>query len=163
MKKFIAALLILALMLPLAALAASPTYSSTKAFLNLLDSNNVKYTYKGLDKDNDDHVTISYDGDSYTLTLHWYFTEDNKHVSVRGWDLISYKAADFQKVVKAVNEINSAYKYVTFEVDTSDNTVTVSYDFITPDGGSADVCLEVLVRIVMIVDDAFPTLEPYNK
>lgn len=163
MKRIIAAILVMTLMLPIAAMAATPSYSSTQDFLDLLDKNKIKYTYKGLDKDNDDHLTITYDGDSYSLTLHWYFTEDNQHVSIRGWDLISFKKSDFADVVKTVNDLNSSYKYVTFEVDTSDNTVTVSYDFITPAGGDADVCAEVLVRMVMIVDDAFPSLAPYNK
>ncbi len=63
-------------------------------------------------------------------------------------------------MLKPVNNLNNSIKHVAFEANAKGST---SCDFITPEGGDAEVCTEVPVRFPVIVREAFPSLKPYAK
>ena len=64
------------------------------------------------------------------------------------------KVAD---VIFLCNELNAVYKWVTFYVD-NDNDLVMHDDAIVSADIAADVCFELLVRMLKIVEDLKPRI-----
>ena len=140
------------------------TYSGTQSFLDAMDDAGIIYTYQGLDSDEDDWVEISYSGDYCdNIDLDVYFSSDNDRASYRFWNMIDFNSSDYREGLVAVNQLNYDYKWVTFYVDTTDYSVTVSLDTLFPAGNAGSICLESLDQIVNISDIGYHALEPYIK
>ncbi len=166
MKRYIAALLalVLAFGFSAGALASSTEYAATGQFLDCLQSRGVKYTYDGMSDNGKERVYVIYNGDNKdSIRVDLFFSEDNMYVSLRCWDIIHYSDADFAKVLRVCNKINTDYKYTTFYADESDNTVSASIDIILlEDVDCAELTRENMLRLVNIVDDNFELLAPYD-
>ncbi len=136
-------------------------------FQSLLDGNGLYYTYAGKMEDGSDHFYLTFGNDARSYDVDIYLLDDGTHAEVRVWNLIDYNASSFSDVVKVVDSLNGTYKYVTFQTDSTDHSVTVSMDLIfgslsTPEQ-AADITMEALIRTVQIVRDAYSYLEPYKK
>lgn len=152
------------LSLPVNADYTQAKYSSTMQFLKILDNYDIKYTWQGMDSDDNEIISIGNNSDvvgNYTIKV--FFDDSNENCSIRVWNLIDYKSAMSSSVYAAVNSINYAYKYVKFFADDSDNSVTASIDLIYRDSDIGEICLEALVDIVSIIDKAYPQLEPFAR
>ena len=153
---------------PAATEPVTDTPSATGLALQaLLDENGLTYTYDGKMSDDSDSYYLSFGSDSHSYEVDIYLLPDGTHGELRIWNLIDYEEASFSDVLLAVDELNGSYKYTTFQTDRTDNSVTVSLDLIYPSDATpeqaADVTFEAMVRMVQIVRQAWPTLEPYNK
>ena len=165
MKKTIITLIavILVAMLPMQALAATCQYATTQAFTDALDAQGIRYTWKGIDNDDDEQIDISYNGDyKSSIVTHWYFDKDPERIAVRVWNVITYDPDNFYYVLAAVNDANSAYRYCRTYVDTSDNTVTVAFDMpITLDSVPVS-CVDMVETVVSIVDEVYNRIRQYD-
>ena len=132
-------------------------YNNTIRFLQAMDDHDLSYNYQGLDSDNDEHVTIGYEG---KITVHFFFTEDNDECNIRVWDVVQLKSSNVQKAYQICSQLNYRYKWCAFYVDDTDNTVTISMDLILRDNDDAgEICLEALVHIIMIYNEGYEVLK----
>lgn len=167
MKKLLSALLcaLLTMSLCTGALAATATFSSTRSALSYLDSIDITYELYGLDEDGDELVIIpntdSEVGAEYDV--YCFFDQNGENCYIYIWNLITFDDADYLKVLQACNDINDTYRFVTFTVDPSDNTVYVTVDLIYRDNDVDQIFWEGLCHAVNIIHETYPSLAPYNK
>ena len=107
-------------------------YASTREFLYQLEQEDIIYDYGGIDtyNGNKEKVSISFECGGHDIDIRFWFPESNDDVSIRVWDVISYRSAVESSVIRACNELNNTYRFVTFEADSNDCTVTLSMDLI---------------------------------
>ena len=109
LSRKIALLLILALLcLSCAALAedSKPQYAATKDFVAVLEANDLKYSYKGIDDDTDENIRVSFSDDDYdSIVLNVFFSKDSDAVYIRGWNLLTASAGT--NYVLSINTSNS--------------------------------------------------------
>ena len=155
LSRKIALLLILALLcLSCTALAedSAPQYAATKDFVAVLEANDLKYIYKGIDDDTDENIRVSFSDDDYdSIVLNVFFSKDSDAVYIRGWNLLTTSAGT-NYVLSTLNQLNHQYKYVKFTFDESDNTVYVQMDgYLSPDH-PGDVAYRMMNAILGVLD-----------
>lgn len=131
MKRWLssALILLLVLMMAMPALAEDEVqYATTKDFIRVLEENDLKYTYDGIDSDNDERVFVSFDPDPYEeCKFRFFFNEDQDLVSIRMFYLVTVTAGE-TFTLKTVNDLNYDYKHVKFVFDDSDSTISLKMD-----------------------------------
>lgn len=167
MKKFLSFLLSAMLLLSVSstAFAATPVFQSTIDALAALDAKDINYDLYGLDSDGDELVIIP-NGDNEIgaeYDLYCFFDQNEENCYIYVWNLITFADADYLPVLQLCNQINDDYRFVTFTVDTSDNTVYVTSDLIYRDNDVGEIFWEAVLHVVNIIHDAYPMLVPYNK
>ena len=166
-KKLFALLLVLSLFVCLSvpAFAVNAQYGPTQAFLKVMDRENHKYNYMGIDSDDDEQINVSFTGDNKSkIEVKIYFDEDLDSVSMRSWSVISFDEAKLNEVLLLVNKLNDDYKYVKFVVDLSDYSVDAEIDCpLRDDDNAGEIAYDGLYYIVKIVDKAYPELVEYDK
>ena len=140
-------------------------YASTREFLYQLEQEDIIYDYGGIDTNNGnkEKVSISFECGGHDIDIRFWFPESNDDVSIRVWDVISYRSAEESSVIRACNELNNTYRFVTFEADSNDYTVTLSMDLIIrPEADIGDITMEAMVRVYSILKEAYSTLDYYD-
>ena len=140
-------------------------YASTREFLYQLEQEDIIYDYGGIDTNNGnkEKVSISFACSGHDIDIRFWFPESNDDVSIRVWDVISYRSAVESSVIRACNELNNTYRFVTFEADSNDYTVTLSMDLIIrPEADIGDITMEAMVRVYSILKEANTTLDYYD-
>lgn len=164
MKKLVLCSVVLALLLsilPLQTLAVTCQLDTAQAYADAMDAEGIKYSWLGVNEDNNEKFSVLFIGDEMEeIDLRWFFTEESARLYV--WDIITYHPADLYHVLEAVNELNSHYGYACFYADTSDNTVSYSYNFRLDPACAGQHCIDVMYLAEGIVDESYPTLAPYN-
>jgi len=160
--------LILALVLMMACTSAfAAKLSSTQAYLDILDANDVTYTLSSMADDaKNERVKIAYTSSTtpkFDYDINCFFNTDLQDCALRVWNLIAFSDADFAKVLRACNTLNNDYRFATFEVDESDNTVTVSMDIIFRSNDVADIMWEATQRLCDITERGYEVLSVYSK
>ena len=163
MKKFLAIVLTVGMLLTMCLPASAATYSTTRTFINWLESLDLKYTERGIDSNGYEIITVGNRGEACSYTIIYYFSQDLELCSIRVYNLIEYNAGDFVKVLNACNDMNQGYKFTTWYCDTSDNTVTVSMDLIFRAYQVDEILEEATLRLVNIIDDGYPLFAAYDK
>ena len=165
-RHLVSLLLALALLFSLSvpALAVNAQYPTTASFLSVLDKEDVKYNYKGVDQDEDEEVTVSYTGDyADSIRANIFFDDDLDSVSMRVWDVIEFDESDYFEVLKVANELNFKYKFVYFVVDEKDWTVYATIDIPIRDCDAAgDITYDALYYLIQITDLGYDALKDYN-
>ena len=166
-KKLFAFLLVLCIFLSLSvtAFAVSAEYPTTQAFLKVMDREKSKYTVIGIDEDKDEQVSVSVRGDNKKkIEISIFFDEDLDVVSMRSWYVISFDKANLNKVLAAVNQLNSDYKFVKFVVDETDYSVDAKIDCpLRDDDNAGEIAYDALYYIENIVDEAYLELKEFEK
>lgn len=126
MKRWLssALILLLVLMMAMPALAEDEVqYATTKDFIRVLEENDLKYTYNGIDSDNDERVVVSFNPDPYEeCKFRFDFKEDE--VNIHMYYLVTVSAGE-NYTLKTINDLNCSYKYVSFVYDESNSTITL--------------------------------------
>lgn len=167
LKKSVAGLLVLALFLSMNVFASAVNvqYATTEEFLKVLREEEVKYSYRGVDEDEDEEVTVAYTGDYCDdIFIRIFFSQSLDSVSMRFWNIVDFDKANYTDVLKIVNELNADYKFVKFVVDTNDWSVGAELDVPLREGeDAARIAYDALLAIVKISDMAYPDLEDLAK
>lgn len=124
-----------------------------KLFIDYLESKGIKYT------DRDEHlVTVSYSGDNIqSIKFYVAFDKDGDGmVQIYGWDIGSFDGDKTAKGIEVCNEMNKKYRWVKFYLD-ADNDVCVSTDSYICEANAGSVCLNLVRRMINIVDEAYPS------
>lgn len=166
MKKLIvfAALLLVSVMVCACALAVSPTFDNTRRVMDGLDSENIRYTLIGLTDDKEDEqIKVSYSGENMdSIDLNIYVGADNDYIRIYCWDIITFDESALPQLVSVVNDLNKEWAYIKFTCD-SDNTVTARFNAYAFGDGVGKIASEMVDSIVYVVDEAYPSLAPFNK
>ena len=148
-----------------AALADSPKFNSTKDFLEYLDENDVKYSFLGMNDDQKfEQVQVNYSGDNVDeIHLMIFFHKDEDQAAVRCWNLVTVPQENLDEAYRMVNAKNLEYRWVSFTLDTQDNTIQAEADvgFRSRDVGA--ICHDMISRVVAIVDECYPDLQTLEK
>lgn len=166
MKKLVILMLTVVMLFSLCttALAASATYSSTRSFVSELDKENKIYTVLGISEQGNELIeykTTLDNGQEITVVI--AFDDSMENCAMYIWNLITFKDQDFSKVLRTVNSINAEYRFASFYVDESDNTVTVQADAIFRVYDVGEICHELLSRMINIVNDEYGALAVYDQ
>ena len=83
--------------------------------------------------------------------------DDDNDVAVRVFGIISVEEDQKEKLLPALNELNNKYRFMKFVLD-DDGDVNMEYDYPLRDPDPAASAQEMVIRIVKMVDDAYPLL-----
>lgn len=165
MKRWLALLLTVVLVcMSCTALAAEASYAPTKDFLAALDEEDIKYFYKGIDKDDDEVVSIENTSSVYgDATFYFYFDEDEVNLTARVWNVITFDEADRDAVIEACNKLNADYRFTRFYVAEDDNSVTMAYDAYLSKRSPGDICVNIVYAMHNILEAGWPELKGLDK
>lgn len=151
MKKWFASGLILLMVMMLAMPAFAAQYATTKDFISVLEENEFVYSYVGIDSDNDEKVTVTFEPDPYDeYRFNFYFNEEGSEVQIRMWNLITV-SVDEGTACRTLNDINNNYKWARFVFDATDNTITVKLDVPLSGTDTGDLVLRMMKRAIQIL------------
>ncbi len=122
-------------------------------FIDFLNNKNIKHT---VDDDNDRClIKIRYGLKHTSSHLHFYFNNDNEHLSLRVYEVVKFPEEKKSKVIAACNECHKKYKWVKFVAE-DDNTVIAGIDAIITPETAASIAFEMDTRILDIVNKCYP-------
>lgn len=151
MKKWFASGLILLMVMMLAMPAFAAQYATTEDFISTLEENGYYYTYVGIDEDNDEKVTVSFDADPYDECIfNFYFDEEESEVRIRMWNLVKV-SVDETTACKTINDVNYKYKWTKFVYDASDSTITMKIDVPFTGDDTGDVTLGMMKNAIQVL------------
>lgn len=143
--------------------AASASYASAQAFLDVCDANDVYYVVHTLEESGEELVRVdSFDFENQiTVSFYIYFDAEQGHAYIRTWDLIAFQESDKPAVLEVLNQLNHDYSFLSIFAE-DDCTVSAKYDIIFTDSDSAgSICFEAMCRIASILQSAYPSLAPF--
>ena len=127
--------------------------ATTLAFMEHLDSKDVRYTYKPLEKS--ELISIGYEGDNMKdMNFMFFFDKDGESVSVKCFSIYQFGANDLARGIVCSNKLNNKYRWIKFYID-EDNEAAASIDAVITSKSTGDVCFELLIRMLDIVDEAY--------
>ena len=83
--------------------------------------------------------------------------DDDNDVAVRIFSLIHVESSQIEKVLPAINAVNSKFRYTKFVID-NDGDINVEYDFLVRAANVEECAEEIVIRFVKIIDEAYPVL-----
>lgn len=133
-------------------------YSTTREFLYVLDQEDISYSYKGIDSDGDERVTLDYTIADRNFTLRLWFSSDCDDVALRVWDVITFTDSEKATVQSLCDTLNGTYRFANFFTQ-YDNTVSLRADYILPVSGSGEVVLDGVLLAALVLDDIFTSID----
>lgn len=132
--------------------------SSARQFADTMGKKDIKYTHSTLSSGKD-VLTIIFKGDNMSsIKVRFSFDTDNEAVAIRCFDIVTVPENKIGLILKVVNELNEEYRFCNFYLDTEDNTVTAQADVVFRKHDVGEICLEMLLRCVNIIDEGYPKL-----
>jgi len=83
--------------------------------------------------------------------------DDDNDVAVRVYKLFSVEENQVEKILPVINRLNSQYRFVKFVCD-EDRDVNIEYDYPQTSSHPEESAEEIVIRIVRIIDEAYPEL-----
>lgn len=123
-------------------------------FCSYLDRENIKYT---VDMENIVSIVFSGGDNIPSCDVKVIFDSDGGNtVAFKSWSIGKFK--DESKYAKAVilcNRLNAKFRWAKFYVD-DDFDVSVESDILVDENNVGEFCLEITLRLMKIMDDAYP-------
>ena len=94
-------------------------------------------------------------GGSYRIRF--ISTDDDNDVAVRVFSMATVDAGQQGKILPVLNKLNAKYRFVKFVMD-KDGDINLEYDYLLRCPDPAASAKEVIIRIVKIVDEAYPEI-----
>lgn len=90
-----------------------------------------------------------------TIPVNLFFDPDGEHmVMIDCWEIFKVPRDKIEKAYALFNGLNEKYRWVKFYVD-SDFDVRVQSDAIMSEENAGEVCREIVLRTVNIIDEAY--------
>lgn len=103
-------------------------------------------------------IVAGVNGKSNVYELKFICKEDpNCAIAIRVFNLANVDESRTLQICQTLNRLNGKYRFVRFTLD-SDNAVKVEYDVPVETSDVGPYAMEMLLRIVSIIDDAYPEL-----
>lgn len=84
--------------------------------------------------------------------------EKNNDVAVRIFGLVKYPKEKYSKALIMSNKLQSQYRFFKFTLDTRNGDFDISYDFPIETQNIGKCAVEMLIRIMKIIDDVYPDI-----
>lgn len=151
-KRFASGLILLLMVMMLAVPAFAAQYASTQSFINVLEENGFVYSYGGIDSDNDEKVTVSFDSEEPydECKFYFYFSDEDSMVQLRMWNLLKV-SVDETTACKILNDVNFNYKWTKFVYDESDSTITMKMDIPFTDDNAGEVVFRMMKNAIQVL------------
>ena len=121
-------------------------------FKSFLDRKGIRYR-----EGDDEVISITYNTDNaQSVEVLAAFDDDGKNrVTFISFAIGEFPQAQFAKALVTCNAMNRKYRWVKFYIN-DNNCITVSSDAILDEETCGDECMEYVIRIIRIVDEAYP-------
>lgn len=107
----------------------------------------------------DDNVLrLGWDFKGGSMAIFFHFDETDTHVHLEGYDFIKVPEDKFDNMYKVLNECNDTYTHIKFVLDTKRKEINARDDDVIQLDTCGPECLELMIRMVKVVEDAYPTL-----
>ena len=124
-------------------------------FMSACDSAGLKYRESRDLDDGGSLVVCGVNGkNNARYDVLFVFDKDGHSVSLRVFGLLTFPEEKWAAMLDAANELNGTYRWLKFF--TKEDRVNVQCDAVISDDTSGKVCVELLVRTMRIVDEAYP-------
>ena len=125
-------------------------------FMSACDSAGLKYRESRDLDDGGSLVVCGVNGkNNARYDVLFVFDKDGHSVSLRVFGLLTFPEEKWAAMLDAANELNGTYRWLKFF--TKEDRVNVQCDAVISDDTSGKVCVELLVRTMRIVDEAYPS------
>ena len=84
--------------------------------------------------------------------------DDDNDVAVRVYRFVSFDESKTDEMIRLVNELNDDYRFLKFTVDTSDSTITISYDIPVNCEDVGNAAIEIFVKLMRNCDKFYPRI-----
>lgn len=160
MKKLLSLLLLAVLCIADCAGASADraAYSSTQAFIDVLERTGQPYVLDGVDEYGAECLTLEIAEDAFDYSVVVMFEDDLTTASIRVWYVIMYDQARLAEVMRVCNALNAGNRFLCFYADESDNTVTASMDLIFRGDDAGTVTAKAVERLTDVLHRAYPQL-----
>ena len=122
-------------------------------FCRHLDEKNIKYSTP-----RDNAVRIGYDCENISsCAINVFFDKDGGHtIAFKCWDVGSFKdESRYSKGLVLCNALNAKYRWAKFYLD-DDSDIVVESDAIVNESTVGPVCMEIVLRLIRIIDESYP-------
>ena len=105
-------------------------------------------------------IVLGFGGDEFSfdeLAVHIVFDLDGESAQFVTSPLANVSVEKAARVLLTLNECNSEYRWAKFHLD-EDSDVVANADVIFDEQNCADFCIEMIMRTVQIVDEAYPKI-----
>ena len=121
-------------------------------FKSFLDREGIRYN-----EGNNEIISITYSAENTnSIEVFVRFDEDGKNrVTLVSFAIGEFPQAQFAKALVTCNMMNRKYRWVKFYIN-DNNCIAVSSDAILDEETCGDECMEYVIRIVKIIDGAYP-------
>ena len=122
-------------------------------FVNHMIEQGVKYT-----EQKENVIKVVYSGDNLdTIPIYVFFDKDGDSlISCKCWDILSFKNNKAAGIA-VCNALNARFRWVKFYID-DDADVVADLDAVIDDETCGAECLQLVRRMVSIIDDAYPDI-----
>lgn len=129
-------------------------------FEDALIAADLYYTDEGLSSDGKyQQFSLTYESD-YVDEININCFVDQVGVHIFAWYLVEVPESRIQDAYVTVNEINDGYRWSTFILDTSDNTVTAKYDlWFAGDECFGLASVDAIDTLVSVIEEVYPQLQ----
>lgn len=86
------------------------------------------------------------------------FDEDDEHVHLEGMNFVRIPEDKYDAMYKTVNDLNDTYKLVKFVLLTQHGQICARDDAVIQLDSCGEECFELMIRMVHIVEDAYPSI-----
>ncbi len=131
-------------------------FKATREISRAFDAKGIKY--RVIDKEKVSYVEASVRGKvAPSVDIDFFSSDDDNDVSVRVVAILRAPDNRLGQILVAINECNNRFRFVKFVLD-KDRDVNLEFDMPLRTTNPGDVAVEMLIRIMKIIDDAYPVL-----
>ena len=106
----------------------------------------------------DDVLRIGWNFEGSSIDIFFQFDESDTHVHLEGINFVTVPEDKYDKMYKVLNQVNNEYKLVKFTLDEENGQIIARDDAVIQLDSCGEECFELMIRMVQIVEDAYPTL-----
>ena len=105
----------------------------------------------------DDLLSVGWNFEGGSLQIFLQFNEEDNRVHLEGLDFAKVPENKYDALYKVLNECNDRYIYVKFVLDEENGQINARCDNIIQLDTCGENCYELMVRMLKIVEDAYPS------
>ena len=106
----------------------------------------------------DDVLRIGWNFEGSSIDIFFQFDESDTHVHLEGINFVTVPEDKYDRMYKVLNQVNNEYKLVKFTLDEENGQIIARDDAVIQLDSCGEECFELMIRMVQIVEDAYPTL-----
>lgn len=126
-------------------------YKATQEIADMLRSKNIVCDIA--EDDTSSRVICGVNGKYIDYRIQFVSPDDDNDVAIRVFDLVKFPEEKLTTMISFANECNSKYRFIKFVANCGDNSLQMEVDCPQSIQDPGAVALEMVVRILRIVDE----------